>query len=87
MARSYKNVIIDFLAQHGPNNANEYFLCTNSKISEKMPCKNEDFWSFFDQKTSFLHSIFSQILEFVHKKYPIALFGPWRAKKSIITFL
>ena len=31
-------------------------------------------------------AFFSKFLEFVHKKCSIALFSPWWAKKSIITF-
>ena len=37
--------MIDFFAHHGLINAMEYFLYTNSKNFEKMPCKNEVFWS------------------------------------------
>ena len=33
-------MIIDFIAQHGLNNALGYFLFTNSKILENFPCKN-----------------------------------------------
>ena len=37
--------MIDFFAHNGLYNAMKYFSCTNSKKFEKMPCKNEVFWS------------------------------------------